>query len=140
MIRHAGYEDVEDIIVLCREFHNKSCFKGIPFSPNQCRTTIRSAIRDDTCCVLYSGTGFIAGAIRYTAFSAVPIAQEIAWFATGADGFRLLIEYEEWVKAQGVEVSTMTTIHNDVVDTERVFDLLVKRGYQPAERTLMKDV
>lgn len=137
-VRLATHDDIEMLVAMCREFHDASPFRTLTFSPSSTRMSLKMAIQDPNSVVFTDGHGLIAGSIRPNSFTVELCAYEIAWFTTKpSSGIKMLAAYEEWVKQQGVQLSFVSMMSNDMVDSEKLADFMIRRGYSVTERTAM---
>lgn len=128
-VRLAGAQDVLRIVDMI-EALRVAVGGPIPVDRAWTAKTVSGLIQSQDGFVAVSDGGFIAGAIRQTIISPVPVAAEMGWFATDGNGLRLLRAFERWATDKGAELVQLST-GPDSMDLSRV-------GYRPAELAWVK--
>lgn len=85
--------------------------------------------------------GILAGMVIDSPLFRAKVYQEVVWYVDEnhrGDGLRLLKHLEEWCKEKGIKKIIMAFMHNSMPD--RLYEFYLKKGYEPLETHLIKDV
>ncbi len=136
MIREATVEDLPDLMVMGKRFHDASGLPG-SFSALACGAFVAALIDSPAGAVFRSDKGVIMGAL--TPSYCAPdwkMAVEMAWWAEDGKGLALLKRFEEWARDTGANEIRMTSLANLAED--RVRKIFERAGYAPAEISFRK--
>lgn len=109
-IRDYTEEDFPAFSVICRQMHNESQYKDMPFSDEDLYTSIYTALDQGQYfkVVEVDGlvSGFLIGSVYKSGFSPVMIGSDYAMyihpsFRKGAHGLQLIRDFKRWAKENG---------------------------------------
>jgi len=140
VIRQAEISDLPEIVRMGILFADSV---GIPFDYD---TTLETAgkVMSSPDSVLLVGGGTMAAAVTYPLFlnNNIKIAQELLWWVdkdkrgTGVGG-DILLALEEWAKSVDADKLIMMSMHDTSPDF--IDQVYLRNGYQPFEKTFVKD-
>jgi hypothetical protein len=142
--RPARLEDIPTIVEFALAFHGEAA-PPFAFEPDQAARTARRCIThpDGYLAVLEARNdlgGCIAGWVSRHPFGKFEIAIEMLWWVDpdfrGIAALRLHKGFEEWARAKGCRLASMSAIAGD----DRLADFYARGGYRPFEVNFLKEL
>ena len=144
-VREATQDDAFDVLMLAHQF-GKEAPAGFKFSKDKVESFFDRVLADPTMVWFVSEDedgigGFIVGHFPDHPFNDILTAIELGWFVTkdkrrGTSAMRLVQAFESWAKEKGADWTALS----DITGIQDLSQLYIRRGYQLAERSFMKEV
>ena len=135
--RRAGVDDMDFLIRLTAEFHEKSPLSPFPFSPVGTRRQFEFMIIDPRSVVIIHEAGMICGSVSYYPFCELKTAKEALWFARSG-GMVLLSAFQNWAREIGADAVLLSTISGGKIDPKILNRALRIQGYKTVETSLIR--
>jgi len=147
MLKLALEEDREDFVRMCKNFFDKSPFKGMTFARTGIDAVFSTHLVDKTqaIVILYNvdgkNVGMIAGIASSPLFAEEAIASELAWwvdedYRNNRESSKLIYAFEDWAVRVGAYGSSLASIKG--FSPEGVIKFYERLGYVEQENNYLK--
>lgn len=104
-VRYATDRDVERIVALAQQEHQRSQWSGaVAFCSQHCERVVAGFIGEPGRVALVCDGGYLLGLTQHLGFSPQLAALEYAWYAADGRGLALLQAFDRWARGMGAEV------------------------------------
>lgn len=144
--RYATYDDIETLVVLGREFHERSPMSKYRYTPSGARQHFKAMIDDHNSVIIMHDNGMIGGSIADYPFCEMAMSKEAFWYSRkGYDGMCLLTAWQDWLTVKSASrfnpvIDLVSCLPSKGRETEIVHKLIERKGYGQIEVTYMRDV
>lgn len=139
--RPAEVRDIPALVEMGRKFHAVSGYGDVPYDENTMVDLFITLVHSGGIFVVGDKpVGMIGGVVFPVFFNRGSLmAQELFWWSESPGAGKALLDtFEAWAKSLGAERIVMMAL--DALESDRVGDILKRRGYVPAESNYMKVV